>query len=298
MKNDLHIDQIKKIWLLDLIVKSGSLKSAAAKAKISPSAVSQSLAALEKNVGKSLVIRERGTVLPTEDALSLLAAVRPAFEVFDRLNERIHHPVPALSWLNFGTYESLAVEILPGLIHSLREKMPGLKLGIRINRTGQLLTMVRKGELCSALITEVDDLSRLYAIAVGEDRLGLYVSARHGSMSAAKAIEKLGLGSLSPSKDGLPRYYTRFLKRLGTAKPSILSESFETLRAATASGAIASVLPKRVAMRSSDLIEIPTDGTSRDDGTHQIYVVSQTNCDRDEADFLAAESRRLLSRTI
>ena len=47
-----------------------------------------------------------------------------------------------MSWLNFGTYESLAVDIFPGLIHSLREKMPELKLGLRISRTANLLTMV------------------------------------------------------------------------------------------------------------------------------------------------------------
>jgi DNA-binding transcriptional LysR family regulator len=48
MKNDLNVDQVRKLWILDLIIQSGSLKGAAARAKISPSAVSQSLTALEK----------------------------------------------------------------------------------------------------------------------------------------------------------------------------------------------------------------------------------------------------------
>lgn len=296
MKNDLNVDQIKKLWILDLIIQSGSLKGAAARAKISPSAVSQSLTNLEKNVGKSLIIREKGTVIPTQDALSILEVVRPAFEAFDRLSELGSQPVPQMTWLNFGSYESIAVEILPGLIHRLREKMPNLRLGLRISRTGHLLTMVRKGELCSAIITEVDDLDRFYKVEVAEDRLGVYVSARQPiSQLGWKATETYGLGSLSAGKEGLPRYYSRFLKRMGTIKPTVLSESFETLRAATVSGAIVSVLPHRVAMRGNDLVEITPEGTAKDAGIHKIFVVSQANCDREEADFLADETKRLLS---
>lgn len=295
MKNDLNVDQIKKLWILDLIIQSGSLKAAATRAKVSPSAISQSLSALEKNVGKPLVIRNRGSITPTQDALSILEVVRPAFEVFDHLSELGSQPIPQMSWLNFGTYESIAVDILPGLIHRLREKIPNLKLGLRIGRTGQLISMVRKGELCSAIITEVDELDKFYKALVFEDRLGVYISARSpAAQMGPKAIEKLGLGSLAPGKEGLPRYYTRFMKRMGLTKPIVLTESFETLRAAAANSAIASVLPHRVAMRSNDLIEITPAGEKKNDGSHKIFVISQLNCDEAEADFLAQEARRLL----
>lgn len=295
MKNDLNVDQIKKLWILDLIIQSGSLKAAAARAKISPSAVSQSLTGLEKNVGKSLVIREKGSVVPTQDALSILEIVRPAFSVFEKLSELGSQPVPQMSWLNFGTYESIAVDILPGLIHRLKERLPNLRLGLRIGRTGQLLTMVRKGELCSAIVTEVDDLEKFYKALVFQDRLGVYVSAKHPiGQAGSKALEKYGFGSLASGKEGLPRYYSRFMKRLGAAKPSVISESFETLRVAAASGAIAAVLPHRVAMRSDDLFEITPPGDAKNSGTHNIFVVSQPNCDRVEADFLAQETRRLI----
>ncbi|NJL25787.1 MAG: LysR family transcriptional regulator [Calothrix sp. SM1_5_4] len=298
MKNDFNVDQIKKLWILDLIIQSGSLKGAAARAKISPSAVSQSLTALEKNVGKPLIIRDRGVVSPTQEALSILDVVRPAFEAFARLSEFGSQPVPKMAWLNFGTYESIAVDVLPGLLHRLREKLPDLRLGLRIGRTGQLLSMVRKGELCSAIVTEVDDLDKFYKALVFEDRLGIYVSARHpAAQQGFKTVEKLGLGSLASGKDGLPRYYTRFMKRLGTIKPTVLSESFETLRMAAVSGAIATVLPHRVATRSSDLVEITPKGDEKSTGAHKIFVVSQANCDVAEADFLAQESRRLLTRS-
>ncbi|CAN5623317.1 hypothetical protein BH10BDE1_BH10BDE1_09490 [soil metagenome] len=296
MKNELNVDQIKKLWILDLIIQAGSLKGAASRAKVSPSAISQSLSALEKNVGKPLIIREKGSITPTQDALSILEVIRPAFAAFDRLTDLGSQPVPQMTWLNFGTYESIAVDILPGLIHRLRDKMPHLRLGLRISRTQNLLTMVRKGELCSAIVTEVDDLDRFYTKEICEDRLGVYVSSRHPIAQLGwKSVEKFGLGSLASGKEGSPRYYQKFLKKIGSPKPSVMSESFEALRVATASGAIASILPHRVAQRSSDLFEITPSGLGKDQGVHRIYVVSQTNCDREEADFLAAEAQRLLA---
>ncbi len=295
MKSELNVDQIKKLWLLELILESGSFKGAAARAKISPSAVSQAVTALEKNVGKPLIVRGKGHVTPTEEAIAILRVVRPAFAAFKKLGELGSQPVPKLTWLNFGAYESIAMDILPGLLHRLREVMPGLRLSLRIGRTSQLLTMVRRGELCSALVTEVDDSDRMYKVNVAEDRLGVFVSARHpvGEMSFAEACA-MGLGSLAPGKDGLPRYFTRFMRKLDSCKATVLSESFETLGAATASGVIAAVLPALVAKRIGNLREI-TPANCRGMGQHQIYVVSQPNCDREEADFLAYEARRLFA---
>jgi len=296
---DLNVDQIKKLWVLELIIQCGSLKKAALRAKVSPSAISQSLSSLEQSLGKPLLVRERGSITPTQDALSILDIVRPAFAAFDRLRDINQTPVPKMTWLNFGTYESIAVDLLPGLIHSLRERMPGLKLGLRISRTANLLTMVRKGELCSALITEVDDLDKFYVKDVCEDHLGLFVSARHPIAQLGwKAVDQYGFGSLAPGRDGLPRYFSKFMRQTELSKPLILSDSFEALRAAALSGALVTVLPKRVAMRTAgDLVELPIPKTksSRETGRHRICVVSQANCDAEETDFLAEEARRLLS---
>jgi DNA-binding transcriptional LysR family regulator len=299
MARDLNVDQIKKLWILDLVIQQGSLKKAALQAKVSPSAISQTLTSLEKSFGKPLLIREKGAVSPTQDALSILEVVRPAFAAFDRLRDLSGTPAPQISWMNFGTYESIAIDILPGLLHSLRQKLPNLRLGLRISRTSNLLTMVRKGELCSALIAEVDHLDRFYVKQVGEDRLGLYVSKKYEIANLGwSALEKYGFGSLAAGKDGLPRYYTKFLRRNDLAKPAIVSDSFEALRAAAASGSIVAVLPNRVAKRVDDLQELTPSGSSskslNDSGQHKIFVVSQTSCDRVETDFVAEETRRIL----
>jgi DNA-binding transcriptional LysR family regulator len=298
MTRDLNVDQIKKLWVLDLIIRSGSLRKAALQAKVSPSAVSQTLSTLERSIGKPLLVRNKGEVAPTQDAIAILEVVRPAFEAFERLRDLSQMSPPQLTWLNFGTYESIAVDILPGLIHRLRTVMPHLRLGLKISRTANLLSMVRKGELCSALITEVDDLGRFYAKEVYVDQLGFFVSKRHPiSQLGWRAVREFGVGSLSPGKDGLPRYFTRFLKQLGGIRPSVQSESFESLRSAAAAGVLVSVLPYRVAHRHDDLLEIFPQGSKKtEQGKHRILVVSQANCDIEEVDFLALETGRILQR--
>lgn len=300
MSRDLNVDQIKKLWILDLVIQQGSLKKASLLAKVTASAVSQTITSLEYSFGKPLLIRDKGAVSPTLDAIAILDVVRPAFEVFDRLRDLNNAPIPKISWVNFGTYESIAIDILPGLINSLRQKLPNLRLGLRISRTSNLLTMVRKGELCSALITEVDGLDRFYIKEVGEDRLGIYISKKQFTFANGWAsVEKFGFGSLAEGKDGLPRYYVKFMQNYQLKKPSVLSDSFEVLRAAASAGSIAAILPNRVAKRSDDLIELTPDGlknkSSKDMGSHKIFIISQLSCDRQETDFIAKEAHRLLS---
>jgi DNA-binding transcriptional LysR family regulator len=289
---DLNIDQIKKLWILDLIVRSGSLKQAALQAGISPSAVSQTLTALERTVGKPLIVRGRGTFTATSQAFEILGAVRPAFEAFSKLRDLNKTPAPKLAWLNFGTYESIAVSILPAFLNSLRTKMPNIRLALRISRTPALLSMIRKGELCSAMVTEFDDMNGFYSASVAEDRLGVFVSGRHPIASSGwRAIEKFGYGTLAGGSRGLPRYFSKYLRQLDLPKPLVTSDSFETLRAAAIAGSIAAVLPRRVAMRSEGLVEIAPPKPIRESGLHRILVASKGNCDRQEADFLAEEAR-------
>ncbi len=296
MAKDLNVDQIKKLWILDLIIQTGSFKSAALQAKVTPSAISQTITSLERSLGKSLLVRDGSAIRPTPEALNILKIIQPAFVAFDQLKEMNNRPVPEVSWINFGTYESIAVDILPGLIGTLRDKLPKARLGLRVARTQQLLTMVRKGDLCSALITQVDDLQRFYKKVVYLDRLGLFVSKKHEIANLGfEAISKYGLGSLAAGKEGLPRYFLKYMKQLNISKPLVSCESFETLRAACAAGCIVSVLPLRVARRSHDLIELNLPKSMKEIGEHELIVVSQTSCDREETDFISNEIQNILN---
>jgi DNA-binding transcriptional LysR family regulator len=298
MLRTMNVDYIKKLWTLNLVVQLGSLKKAAVTAKVSASAVSQAVSSLEKACGKPLLVRSRGTAVPTPEALSLLKRVRPAFAVFEQLDgATISVDAPAMTNLNFGTYESIALDVLPRLFAKVHQQLPNTRLCVRISRTGNLLSMVRKGELYTALVTETDNVDRLLVEAVGTDEMGFYVARDLpiGKM-AWDAITHVGVGTLAPGRDGYPRYMARFLKQLGLVKPFMRSDSFEVLSAVASAGFLVATLPNRVAKRNPDLMEIFPPGRKSWDGLglHSRNLVGLMGCDREEFDFLAREIRKIL----
>jgi DNA-binding transcriptional LysR family regulator len=295
------IEYVKKLWILEKVVETGSLREAALRARVTPPAISQALAAMEKAVGRPLVVRKNGKVEPTELARELVRAARPALQTLENISSLASVQVPNISWMSLGAYESLSVSLLPGLIASLRSKLPNTKLTIRTGRSMQLANMVRKGELCAALVTEMDSLGRLSRVEVGKDRLGFFVSARTPgqALTFQEMLERMPLGTIAPSADGYPVYFQKFLKKtLGDrCKPAVLCDSFETLRSAAVAGTLAAILPARVALREPDeLVEVlhPVQG-SPDLGAHSIWLISLANCDPDEVAFLERELRDLLA---
>jgi DNA-binding transcriptional LysR family regulator len=297
------IDHVKKIWILEQVILTRSFKEAALRAKVTPPAVSQAISALEKVVGKPLVVRDRTGIEPTSAALEIVRAASPALRTLSGLARSTEDRLPAMSWLSFGTYESLAVATLPGLMHRLQARLPDLKLTVRIARTAALTTMVRKGELCAALVTEVDDFGRLDAQEIARDRLGFYVSeevfSRLGDgVSLASLPSHVRVGVLAPGRDGMPRYFQKFLER-GLDKhaaPALLSDSLEALRATAVQGTIVAVLPERVALRTpGELREIPgPGGFDPSAGLHKLCLVSLPSCDPEEVTFLRRELSLLL----
>lgn len=294
------IDQLRKLWMLDTLIEQGSFAKAAAQAKVTRSAISQTVSQLERAHSKILLIREKGSVRPTRYCLEILSKARPLLQSLETL--RINEPrdVPNISWLDIGAYESLAVTLMPALLAILRQKCPSIRLTVKVARSGKLSTMVRKGELCMAIVIENDLMEGLAVTPVGEDRLGYYVSTGLPSeLQTWEGTKTLPIGDLLPGPDGHPRYHTKFIDASGLpAHPTFISDSLEAILAASAHGSIIGILPGRVAARSHvPLKEItPSSLVERGLGQHKICLIGRQNCDPRENVFLANELRLLLGK--
>lgn len=293
------IEHAKKLWILEQVLETGSFRAAALKAKVSAPAISQALSSLERLVGKALLIRRDGKVIPTETAQQLLSAAKPAIQALRELTIRMDFSdTPNIAWISFGALESLAIDLLPRLATRLKSKLPKLKLTLRIAGNDQLAKMVRGGEICAALVEENDNLGRLSSIAVGKDRLGFYVSAETPESERDwKHLSTHPLGILSPGTNGYPRYHAKFVQATfgQSPKPFLVSDSYEALRASALHGSVMAILPTRMAeRRPGELVEIVPPG-ARVTGTHEILLISQPNCDPEEIQFLASEISPLLT---
>ncbi len=283
--------------MLNLVVRYGSFQQAAVQARVTRSAISQTISHLEQLHGKSLLIRERGDVKPTPYGQKILEQARP---VLDSLKD-LHHSevsegVPQIDRLDIGAFESLAIHIMPKLLERLETKCPGIRITIRVGRSGKLATLVRKGELRIAIVVENDLLRGLNSIPLISDRLGLYVSNKLAAkIQLAKAMERLPVGGMTSGPDGLPSYYSKFLKGTDLSrKVTFLSDSFETVLAATTHGSIIGILPQLVAFRSKEPLVEVTPEPAKSLGRHDICLISQKNCEPRENEFLAKEIRALL----
>jgi DNA-binding transcriptional LysR family regulator len=293
-------EDMRKILIAKTIAESGSMQKAARELKVTPSAISQSLAALEKKVGSPLFLRDQGNAVPTEACLRLLKKAQPALAALDSLFENDEHPL-RIDYLDLGTYESLAHSVLTDFVHTLRKSHPDVRFNMVVSRTAELLKKLRTGELCTAIIVEADGTDRLRLDEVGRDTLGLYVSNKFSDrLDQWSSIEGLGFGVISTGQDGVPSYLRRFLKQLGTKpKVAMTSDSYEVLRRAAMHGLVAAVLPRRVALRNSgELLEVTrfSGREKSDEGEHKIFLASMDRCDAVEADFLARIARDCFER--
>jgi DNA-binding transcriptional LysR family regulator len=287
------IDQLRKLWILDLVARHGSFQIGATHAKVTRSAVSQTISQLEKLYGKTLLVRQRGAVKTTAYCDSLLRKARPILDSLALLEESPEITSPAMSWLDIGAFESLAIEVMPNLLQRLQRLCPGIRVTVRVGRSGKLATMVRKGELCMAIVIENDLCEGLTLIPLATDRLGLFISQ-------GASLQKLPVGTIQAGPEGVPLYYSKFTKALKLEKRiSFHSDSLEALLAACCYGSIAAILPLRVAQRATTrLVEItPSDLKKGAWGVHSICLISQKNCSAEENAFLAQEVTALLKNS-
>jgi DNA-binding transcriptional LysR family regulator len=303
--SEINFNQLKRLWNLKLVTETGSIKKAAVRANVTSSALSQSISGLENELGRKLLIRNKEKLLPTEHGIRLLRDADSAFSACFDLQQRLSGTcsfVPKMTWLDFAASESLAFDVLPKLMQSLRLQLPHLRLKVKSGRSRALTALVRKAELCMALVEENDFMDGVTVTPIAEDRLGFFCSS-HESIARLgnKVFDKLGVAVTAAGSEGHSLYFSKFIRTLGSGfKPTLTSESYEILRAAAVEGSVVSVLPTRVAKRKPyELVELfPSKEAEKfASQSYKLCLISEPGCSSEENEFLANEIRSIVSAT-
>ena len=135
---------LQQLRLLLSVSEHNGLVRAARRMRLSQSAASHALAALEKNLGLALVTRNRGPLKLTETANRLLPHVR---QICTCLNA-IRTEISAVSGLQTGSLRlaavpSLASTILPPLIGEFTLRFPGIELSMFEGTDPEVVEWVR-----------------------------------------------------------------------------------------------------------------------------------------------------------
>lgn len=283
------VENIRKFWILKLVVEKGSLRKAAQCAKVSPAAVSQTLTALEKIYKRPLLTRKNNKCGPTRDALELLEWISPVFNALNNLDIKLRSKIPPVDYINLGVPEDVAIKYCPIFFKELRSVLPKLKLRIYTGRSNKLVKMVRQGQLCSAIVVQDHCvLETFYTHLLYEDEMGFFVAPHLKEKILSQLVQLESLAMIRSEEEGVPEYMGKFLNQFTPKlKPSFCSDSFTAIYKTALAGEVVALLPKRMAQEG--LLEISLHRPLQHKGKHQISLVSEHYCDREEVDFLAGK---------
>ncbi|MFI6032784.1 LysR family transcriptional regulator [Streptomyces sp. NPDC051315] len=155
---------VRRMQVLRAVVGTGSVTAAAARLGYTPSAVSQQVAALEKEAGVELLERVGRGVRPTAAGLLLT-------EYADAIGRQVAEAETALADLVAGRTGRLAVRyfatagagLVAPAVARVRQEHPGVRVELRLAEPGEALADVKEGRADLALLvrTEASDGLRL-----------------------------------------------------------------------------------------------------------------------------------------
>jgi LysR family transcriptional regulator, mexEF-oprN operon transcriptional activator len=130
---DLRRVDLNLLVVFAALMQERSVRRAAKRLLLGPSAVSMALGRLREMFEDPLLVRDRGAMAPTPRAVTLHARLQPALRelrgvVFD---ETSFDPSRARRTIRFASPDDLEIALLPRLIALVRREAPGITLVVR-----------------------------------------------------------------------------------------------------------------------------------------------------------------------
>jgi DNA-binding transcriptional LysR family regulator len=144
---------LRRLRTLQAVITTGSIKDAAAQLGYSPSAVSQQIAALQRET-QSVLLEPAGRGIRATEA-GLLVAVHA-----DAILERVAQVEAELAALNAGrlgtlrlaSFATAGAELVPPALSRVRAALPDLQITLRSSEREDALALLRRGLLDVAVI--------------------------------------------------------------------------------------------------------------------------------------------------
>jgi len=183
---------LRRLRVLREVARHGSISGAAAALSYTPSAVSQQLAQLEREVGTKLVDRRSTGIVLTRAGQVLVAHANAMLARASRAEEELRQ-LAAGSWgrLRVGAFASAAAALMPEAIVAMRAAQPSCAIELVEQDTRESIEELRRGELDLAMIvlnghSPADD-DELELTPLLDDRIDVLLPAEH-RLAGAESI--------------------------------------------------------------------------------------------------------------
>ena len=180
---------LRQLQYLKLLAEHGSFSRAATAAHVTQPTLSAGIHELERTLGGAVVDRGRAGVILTPMGEEAVARAREILARAEDLVQAARSAGKPLSGrFRLGVIPTIAPFLLPRALPLLRDRFPDLKLFLREDQTGRLITALKAGSLDAALIALPYDTAGLEHASVGEDELSAVMPANH-PLSASKRLK-------------------------------------------------------------------------------------------------------------
>ena len=176
---------VRKLHVLCEVAARGTLAAAAEALGYTPSAISQQMAALERETSSTLLERGPGGVRLTEAGHARVAHAKVIFERLAQAEAELAAISGAAARLvRIAAFPSVAATLLPPAVASFRTAHPEITLEVRPADPDDGIALMRAGEVDLALILEAPgvqapELEGIEAIPIFADRLFALLPAGH-----------------------------------------------------------------------------------------------------------------------
>ncbi|MGH3853535.1 MAG: LysR substrate-binding domain-containing protein [Pseudonocardiaceae bacterium] len=204
--------ELREMRAFVVVVEEGSLSAAARKLHVSQPALSQTMTALERQLGIQLVVRRSTGVQATEAGMTLLTEARAVLARHDQaLAALARHTAVGGSVLRIGIPLELPTDLLSKPLADLAATCPGTRVQARHMSTAGQFEALRDGELDLGLVREHPIGPDFDAMLVVEERLGVLLAAEQAAKIAGVDGIRLdalaGLDWVGFPRSGSPAWY-------------------------------------------------------------------------------------------
>ncbi|WP_250008551.1 LysR family transcriptional regulator [Actinoplanes sp. M2I2] len=148
---------VRRVAVLREVARLGSFNQAATALRLTPSAVSQQIAALERELGTHVVLRSTRGVELTEAGRVLVEAGEAIAADLSRAEREIAR-LGTVDSLTVATFTSGGQRLLPAALTRFAAERPGVDLTVLENEPEDALPLVRSGAADLALVYHFDEV--------------------------------------------------------------------------------------------------------------------------------------------
>ncbi|EEF61434.1 LysR family transcriptional regulator [Pedosphaera parvula] len=215
-----------------VVVEEGSLHRAAARLRISQSALTRQMQALEHDLGGRLLERTSAGVKPTSAGYAAINKLRPALAQFDDAMGEVRRLLRGENeQLRIGYIASAAKKFLEPALIALRKQHPKLKLKLLDLTPGEQIAGLRRGEIDLAMTPLEGNLSRDFHIKKLATLPMLAVLPTDHPLAGKPNVwmkqlkDERFVGGSEKDLPGYNRWFTQLCRKTGRFKPRFIQDA-------------------------------------------------------------------------